>query len=103
MNDKYDVIIGDNWQAFDGSPIEVEYDTDGEEVSRALFVINNGAIVKEYQTPTSPIYVDLDENDTVKLQHENIGRLILFDAQGRKKTCRGYLAFTAGPEVYHES
>lgn len=103
MSDKYDCTIGDNWQAFDGSPIEVEFDTDGKEVSRALFIINKGAIVKEFMNPTSPIFVELDENDAAKLQHENICRLILFDTRNRKKTCPGYLLFTAAPEVYHES
>jgi hypothetical protein len=90
-------------QAFDGAPIEVEFDTEGKEVSRALFVINNGAIVKEYENPTSPIYVELDETDTGKLQHENVGKLILFDSQGRKTTCDGEARWFANKEVFNES
>jgi hypothetical protein len=93
----------DNLQAFDGAPIEVEFDTEGKEVSRALFVINDGAIVKEYQNPTSPINVELDETDTGKLQHDNVGKLILFDSQGRKMTCDGELRFVAEKAVYIES
>lgn len=93
----------DNMQAFDGAPIEVEYDTDGKEVSKALFVINHGVIVKEYLNPTSPIFVNLDEEDTGKLCYNNVGNLILYDSQNRKLTCNEELQFTADKEVYRES
>ena len=94
---------GDNAQAFDGAPIEIEFDTDGKEVSRALFVINSGIIVKEFENPVSPLEVELDEEDTIKLQFRNIGKLILFDSEGRKHTCDGTLEFTANEGVYFES
>lgn len=93
----------DNLQAFDGEPIEVEFDTDGQEVSEAWFVINEGAIVKKYQNPTSPIYVELDEEDTGKLSFQNTAKLICFDSQHRKLTFEGQLDFTAKKEVYVES
>lgn len=93
----------DNLQAFDGSPIEVEFDTEGKEVSRALFVINEGDIVKEYTNPVSPLYVELDETDTGKLKYRNIAKLILFDSLGRKLTLDGQLEFTTDKEVYLES
>lgn len=93
----------DNLQAFDGSPIEVEFDTDGKEVSKAIFVINHGDIVKEYLNPTSPIYVPLDSTDTGKLHEYNVANLILYDEHGRKLTCCGELQFRAKKEVYRES
>ena len=93
----------DNWQAFDGEPIEIEFDTDGKEVSKALFVINHGAIVKEYTNPTSPIYAELDETDTGKLMRYNVGNLILYDNLNRKLTCDGELQFTVKDEVYKQS
>lgn len=93
----------DNLQAFDGNPIEIEFETDGKAVSRALFVINNGVIVREFLNPVSPIYVELDESDTGKLQSINVGNLILFDSEGRKKTFDGELRFTTEKEVYLES
>jgi hypothetical protein len=93
----------DNLQAFDGAPIEVDFDTNGKEVSKALFVINRGAIVKEYLNPTSPIFVDLNEEDTGKLCYNNVANLILYDSQNRKLTCDGELQFTANKEVYRES
>ena len=94
---------GDNLQAFDGQPIEVEFDTDGKEVSEAWIVINEGAIVKKYQNPTSPIYVELDETDTKKLNATNYMNLIGFDSQNRKLTFDGALVFRAKKEVYSES
>lgn len=97
------VTKGDNLQAFDGSPIEVEFDTGGKEVSEAWIVFNNGDIVKKYQNPTSPIYVELDETDTHKLKFRNVAKMIGFDSMGRKLTFEGYLEFTANAEVYSES
>lgn len=94
---------GDNFQAFDGTPIEVEFDTNGKEVSRALFVINGGIIVKEFEDPASPLQVELDENDTKKLQVRNVCNLILYDSEGRKQTCDGTLEFTVNEGVYIES
>lgn len=93
----------DNLQAFDGSPIEVEFDTEGKEITRALVVFNNGAIVKEYLNPISPLYVELDETDTGKLKYRNIINLIGYDSLGRKLTFDGQYEFIADKEVYVES
>lgn len=90
----------DNLQAFDGSPIEVEFDTNGQEITKALIVINNGVIVKEYQNPTSPIYVELNEGDTAKLKYQNVMNFIGYDSQNRKLTFDGELYFRASKEVY---
>ena len=95
---------GDNFQAFDGNPIVVEFETNGMEVSRALFVINSGTIVKEFKNPVSPLSIELNENETKKLNlAKNIANLILFDSQGRKKTCDGTLEFSLNEGVYFES
>lgn len=88
------IYKGDNLQAFDGSPIEVEFDTGGEEVSKAEFVINKGTIVKTFLNPESPIFVNLTEADTKKLSLNNYAKLVLYDSQGRRKTCDETLTFT---------
>lgn len=98
-----EIYKGDNLQAFDGSPIEVEFDADGKEVSEIWIVINEGAIVKKYQNPVSPIFVELDESDTKKLSSTNYMRLIAFDSLNRKLTFDGVLMFRAKGEVYSES
>lgn len=89
----------DNLQAFDGSPIEVTFDTGDKTVTEAWAVFNNGALVKKYTNPTSPIEVELDEDDTGLLSLNNVMNLILFDDEGRKLTCEGELKFTLNKEV----
>lgn len=93
----------DNWQAFDGSPIEVEFDTEGKEITRGLVVFNNGAIVKEFLNPVSPLYVDLNEEETGKLKYRNVMNFIGYDSLDRKLTFEGQCEFTTDKEVYIES
>ena len=88
------IYKGDNLQAFDGSPIEVEFDTGGSLVSKAEFIINKGLIVKTFLNPESPIFVNLTEQDTKKLGLNNYAQLVLYDTQGRRKTCDETLVFT---------
>ena len=96
---------GDDLQAFNGSPIEINLITeDGEplpEISKAIFSINNETITKEFENPEFPIYVELDSEDTIKLSYKNTGRLILWDTSNRKLTIDETLEFIALPEVYH--
>lgn len=89
------IYKGDNLQAFDGGPIEVEFDTGGAPVSKAEFIINKGVIVKTFLNPVSPILVNLTEADTKKLSLNNYAHLVLYDSRGRRKTCEETLAFTA--------
>lgn len=95
------IYKGDNLQAFDGRPVKIEFETDLP-VSKAAFVINNGVIVKEFQNPVSPLYIELDENDTKKLSAVNQANFVIWDSLGRKRTCDGFLNFTANEEIYHE-
>ena len=88
------IYKGDNLQAFDGGPIEIEFDTEGKEVSKAEFIINKGIIVKTFLNPVSPIFVNLTEQDTKKLGLNNYAKLVLYDTQGRRKTCDETLVFT---------
>ena len=98
---------GDNLQAFNGDPIKIDVTTsDGSSlpvINKAVFVINNGVIVKEFNNPEFPVYVSLDEAETAKLSFKNTGRLILYDVQDRKLTLDNILEFTSSPEVYHGS
>lgn len=97
-----EIYKGDNLQAFDGKPIKIEIDNPEEiYIKEAYVVINNGAVVKHYSEPTDEILVYLDSKDTAKLSYKNIMKLIVVDAQGRKRTCPEELVFTAEKEVYH--
>ena len=95
---------GDDFQAFDGEPIEINLiPEEGEElpvISKAVFVINNEAVVKTYENPEFPLYVELNSEDTIKLSPVNIGKLIIWDDKNRKKTIDECVKFTTEPEVY---
>lgn len=97
----FDLIKGDNLQAFDGQPITINLvNYKNFKISKAQFVVNRGDIVKEFNNPIFPLKIELNEQDTIKLKFKNSGRLILFDELGRKKTCDGELLFTAGEKIY---
>lgn len=97
---------GDNLEAFDGSPIKIDIKLKPGEtmpvVTKAVFTINNNDIIKIFENPEFPLYVGLDEKETLRLKSMNIGRLILYDIEGRKKTLDKELKFRCLPEVYHE-
>ncbi|MCR5261960.1 MAG: hypothetical protein K6C94_09010 [Candidatus Gastranaerophilales bacterium] len=95
------IFKGDNLQAFNGQPFKIEFDADLP-VSKAALVINNGIIIKEFENPSSPLLVELDENDTAKLSASNQAHFVVWDSNGRKRTCDGVLNFTAKEEIYHE-
>ena len=99
--------IGDNFQAFDGQPIEIDLTLEEGEtmpiISKAIFVINNGIVAKTFENPTFPLEVELEEKDTIKLSLQNKANLIVYDSEDRKLTCDGELFFSLKSEVYHES
>lgn len=88
---------GDNLQAFDGLPIEVdlEFEDDEKEVSKAIAVFNDGIVCKEFITPTFPLNVNLTEEDTDKLPYHCTMKLVVFDTNtpARRKQCDGVLEF----------
>ena len=96
---------GDNLQAFDGLPIEIDIDATEQEkaqIKKAIFVINK-EIAITFINPPFPLQVELDETKTRQLKDTNIGELIVFDSQNRKLTCEGRLIFSSKGEVYNES
>ena len=95
------IYKGDNLQAFNMKPIRIDFNSDIN-ISKAAFVINNGIIVKEFINPVSPIFVELDENDTAKLSQTNKANFIVWDNQGRKKTCDVEVIFKVKEEIYHD-
>ena len=86
---------GDNLQAFDGLPIvvDIEFEEDAKDVSKAIAVFNDGIVCKEFVNPQFPLEINLEEKDTVKLPYHVIMKLVVFDTQGRRKQCDGSLEF----------
>ena len=67
---------GDNTQSFENHFLRVNLikTEDEGEVSRVDFI--SGCIKKPYINPVFPIFVDLDECETEKLNNVNIGYLL---------------------------
>ena len=97
-----EIYQGDDLQAFNGEPIKITISNpDDLYIKKAYAVFNHGAVIKEYNEPSDEIFVDLDSNDTRKLQYQNVLHLVLVDSQGRRRTCPEEFRFIAKPEVCH--
>lgn len=101
---KTNIYKGDDLQAFEGTPIRINIINEEELIiSKAAVVVNEGAIVKYFENPEQTILVNFDSNDTKKLAFKNVMQLVVWDEQGRKRTCDGKLVFTANKEVLRGS
>jgi hypothetical protein len=88
------IFQGDNTAAFGGNFLTINLSYNGEDlptISRAELKI--GCICKSFQNPTFPITINLNEDETAKLQTQNTAYLAVWDAEGRKMTCVGSLTF----------
>lgn len=88
------IFQGDNTAAFGGNFLTINLSYSGEilpTISRAELKI--GCICKSFQNPTFPITINLNEDESAKLQAQNTAYLAVWDAEGRKKTCVGSITF----------
>lgn len=94
---------GDNTQAFNGNFVKINAvykDKDGNIQPMPPLMkaeARTGCIVKVYENPTFPLYVNFDEKESEKLNIKNILTLAVWDMKGRKKTANGKLEFTTKP------
>ena len=85
---------GDDTNAFDTKFISVVLEnSDLLDISKAEF--RCGTVLKTFEDPIFPLDIDLTSEETSKLDYQNVCYLAIYDRQGRKKTCEGYLTFTA--------
>lgn len=88
------VFKGDNTGAFNNQFITIELENPlGYIVSKAAFVC--GCFKKEFVNPVFPLKVNFTEEESKKLNFKNTCYLIVWDEQGRQKTCEGTLTFEA--------
>lgn len=88
------IFQGDNTAAFGGNFLTINVSSESGIVpafSRAEIKI--GCICKSFQNPTFPMTINLNEEETAKLQTQNTAYLAVWDAEGRKKTCVGSITF----------
>lgn len=89
---------GDDTDAFGQKFITIELENVNELIiSKAEFRCGN--ILKTFENPIFPIEVSLTSEETSQLQQNNICYLAIYDEQGRKHTCNGYLTFYSKQEV----
>lgn len=70
-------------------------------ISKIVFTINAGVIVKEYTDETNfvaediIIVVNLSSDETSRLGARNVGNVLCYDMLGKRYTCRQTLTFSA--------
>lgn len=88
------IYKGDNTGAFGNSFITINLDNPlGYPISKAIFVC--GCLRKTFKNPIFPIVVNYTSEETAQLRASNVCYLVVYDSQGRQKTCQGTLTFNA--------
>lgn len=88
------IFQGDNTAAFGGNFLTINISSESGIVpafSRAEIKI--GCICKNIKNPVFPLTINLNEEETVKLQTLNTVFMAVWDSLGRKKTCIGSVSF----------
>ena len=88
------IFKGDDTGVFGNTFITVNLKNPlGYVVSKAIFVC--GCIQKPFDNPVFPLGINLDSQETAKLNYTNVCYLVVFDENGLQKTCNGTLTFSA--------
>lgn len=92
------ITCGDNTAAFGGSWLTISLvNESGIEVTVSKAVFSCAGIHLEFENPVFPLTINLNEEQTAKLQCQNTCYLAVWDEDGRKKTCTGSFSFNASP------
>lgn len=88
------IFKGDDSGAFGNNFITINLDNPlGYPISKAIFVC--GCIQKPFKNPVFPLRINLTSQETTKLRSSNVCYLVVYDSEGRQKTCQGSLTFNA--------
>lgn len=88
------IFKGDNTGAFGNNFITINLENPlGYTISKAIFVC--GCIQKPFKNPVFPLRINLSSAETEGLRSVNVCYLVVYDSEGRQKTCKGSLAFNA--------
>lgn len=91
------IFQGDNTAAFGGNFLTINISvSEGQPVPRITKAeLKIGCICKTFANPTFPMTINLNEDESAKLQAQNTAYLAVWDAEGRKKTCVGSITFNS--------
>lgn len=88
------IYMGDNTAAFGNNFITINLNNPlNYPISKAVFVCN--CLTKTFKNPVFPIVINFDSQETGQLRTSNTCYLVVYDSQGRQKTCKGNLTFKA--------
>ena len=62
-------------------------------ISKAIFVC--GCLKKTYVNPVFPWVINYNSEESAQFRAANVCYLVVYDSQGRQKTCKGTLTFNA--------
>lgn len=84
------IFQGDDTGSFGGKLITINlYNPLNYQISKAIFVCE--CITKTYLNPTFPIEINFSSEETKQMRAINQCFLVVYDQQGRQKTCPGTL------------
>lgn len=91
------IYKGDDTSAFGNNFITIELDNPlGYTVSKVEFVVNGGCPkIPAIENPQFPLIINFDSWQTAQLRPNNVGQLVVWDEDGRQKTCQGKVLFSA--------
>lgn len=90
------IYQGDNTAAFGGNFLTINISSESGIVPRITKAeLKIGCICKTFANPTFPMTINLNEDESAKLQAQNTAYLAVWDAEGRKKTCVGSITFNS--------
>lgn len=94
MSSNIPIFKGDNSGAFGQDFITINLNNPyGYPISKAIFVC--GCLQKTFQNPQFPLVINFTSQETSNFNSLNTCYLVVFDQQGRQKTCQGNLTFKA--------
>lgn len=95
------VFKGDDTSSFNKNFIKIDIrNPNGFIISKAIFVC--GCIKKVYNNPSFPIIINFDSKESQLLRPVNIGYLVVYDENGKQRTCNNILKFKAkNGVIYH--
>lgn len=88
------IFKGDNTQAFGNNFLTINLNNPlNYAISKAVFVC--GCLKKPFNNPQFPLIVNFNSQESQTLRPNNVGYLVVYDEQGRQRTCNGTITFKA--------
>lgn len=89
---------GDDTNAFGHKFLLVKL-KDAEKYNITKAEVRIGSIIKTFDNPTFPFWIELNREESMKLAEcGNVCKMAVYDQDGLKETCKGGTCFNASPK-----